>query len=260
MIYIDSRAGSGMGVGDLYPYIKKIGAPCEKRILPAGDAAFEANSLNGPIWIGVERKTIADMLTCIDDSRFSAGQKLAMYDHFDICVLCIEGMWEPGIPPNQGWMYQAYRDKHEGPGYHRKDHWAMALSAAKQRVLYSKLYRYLISLSMSPKLKITYSYDLWGTAYNITEWYQWGLKTRHTSQMETQLVVVPEMTGRASLARKWAHALDGIGNVWSDEAGKMFRTGHALANAEESDWMRIDGISFSKARRIIQQVRGYETE
>jgi len=103
---------------------------------------------------------------------------------------------------------------------------------------------------------ITQSNDLYHTAYNICEMYQYFQKKTHTSMIEIHKPAIPVLSGKPSLARRWADALDDIGVVYGTQAAAMFKTGHALANSDESDWMAIEGIGPATAKKIVREIRG----
>src|ERR1035441_2653948 len=90
MIYVDSRVGSK----ELFPIIQRIGVPCELTKLEYADACFEGRGPNGTIAIGVERKTLNDFLTCIEDARYVSHQRPGMAMMYTKSFLCLEGRSE----------------------------------------------------------------------------------------------------------------------------------------------------------------------
>lgn len=241
MILVDRRIGSQ----ELIPHIKRIGVTVEKADLQFGDAAFEGKGPDGTIAIGVERKTLHDMLTCIDDARYSGHQRVGMAQMYTVSILMIEGHWKPhdaqgvlmeGFNGGVSWGYCKYRS---------------------QRTMYSKLYRYLLSVSLSGVL-VSYSRDPFHTAYNICEAFHYFQKpwTAHTSLQEVQKLNLPTLNAKPSLVRKWAADIEGIGTKLSLDAERLFKSPIRLANAEELDWLKIPGVGVKTARQVVREIWG----
>lgn len=243
MILVDSAVGSR----ELVSLIRSKGVLCDLTSLSFADAAFEGNGPDGPISIGVERKALHDMLHCIDDSRYSAHQLPGMAQMYTKSFLIVEGEWRPH--DQDGTLMEGFRGGTSwGPCRYRT-----------QRVLYSKLYRYLVSVALSGVI-ITYSKTLNHTAQNIVELFHYFQKKweDHRSLLEVQKLNIPTMNGKPSLVRRWASDLEGIGVVHSMEAEKHFKTANQLANADEEEWLRIPGVGVKTARSIVREIQGWE--
>lgn len=232
------------GSKELLPYITRIGVQAELSGLQFGDFAFEGKGPKGSILIGVERKTLHDMLHCIDDSRYSAHQRPGMLAMYQKSYLILEGYWKPhengtlmeGFEGGTKWGACKYRSSH---------------------VLYSKLYRYLLSVSLSGVIVI-YSRDIYHTAYNICECFHYFQKPwdKHTSLIEVQKLAIPDLRKKPSLVRRWASDLEGVGVIHSLAAERLFRTPLQLAQSDEMDWLRIPGIGVPTAQKIIKEIHG----
>jgi ERCC4-type nuclease len=250
MIYCDDRIGSK----ELRDIIRRIGAPCELQRLEYGDAAFEGNGPSGVITVGVERKTLSDMLGCIEDSRYAAHQRPGMMSLYSKSFLCIEGLFAPGDGDFAGTLMQGFR---------RGSSWGALRTRGNRAVPYSKLFRYLVSVSLSGVVVIP-SNDIFHTAYNICELQQYFSKkwNQHTSLIEVQKLAIPTLEGKPPLVRRWASDLDDVGVVYSEEAARHFKTGHRLANSSEQDWLGLSGpggkrLGISAIRKIIRDIRGW---
>lgn len=242
MILVDQRIGSV----ELLPEIRRCGVKLvEKADLQFGDAAFEGRGPDGTISVGIERKTLHDMLNCIDDSRYGGMQRIGMKHMYNVSVLAIEGHWKPH--DGQGLLME---------GYHAGTTWGYC-NYRSQRTMYSKLYRYLISVALSGVI-VTYSRDLFHTAYNICEWFHYFQKpwTGHTALQELQKVAIPTLNHKPSLVRKWANDLEGVGTKLSGDAERLFRKPITLANADESEWLRIPGVGVKTAQSIVREIWG----
>lgn len=249
MILIDPRNGNEKNNIDtaqvLVDHIRKLGIKSDKASLEFGDAAFEGNGPQGTVAVGIERKTLHDILNCIDDARLTGHQLVGMKQMYSVRVVLLEGHWRPhdgtgvlmeGFNGGTSWGYCKYRS---------------------QRTMYNKLYRYLISVSLSGAI-VTYSRDLWHTAFNICEWYHYFQKRwdDHTALREVSRVQIPTFNARPSLKRRWAYDLEGVGVKTSELAERHFKTPLALANADESEWLRIPGVGVRTAQSIVREIWG----
>ena len=225
--------------------INRLGVKAELTDLEYGDFAFEGNGPEGTIAIGIERKTLHDMLNCIDDARFAGHQKIGMKQMYQVNVLALEGHWKPhdpfgilmeGFNGGVSWGYCRYRS---------------------QRTMYAKLYRYLISVQLAGVL-YSPSRDIPHTALNVCEYYHYFQKrwTDHDSFKEIHKIAIPQMNVKPPLVRKWANDLEGIGTKLSELAARHFRTPIRLATAEETDWLRLPGIGVKTATDVVKEIWG----
>ena len=250
MIIVDPRSGgekpgTETTVDKLVTLIRRNGIECTKEALMFGDFAFEGNGPDGErILIGVERKSLHDMLNCIDDARFAGHQKVGMKQMYKISFLALEGNWRPHDP--DGWLME---------GFNGGQTWTHC-KYRSQRTLYAKLFRYLLSIQISGVI-ITHSRDLFGTAYNVCEIYNYFQKRweDHTSLLEIAKLKIPDMNHRPSLVRRWASDLDDIGVKMSHLAEQWFESGQELANSSAADWLRIPGVGLKTAQKIVKQIR-----
>ena len=245
MILVDDRKGSA----ELLPIIQRTGAPCQLMRLEYGDACFEGNGPDGPITIGIERKTLHDMLACIEDSRYAAHQRPGMAALYSKSFLAIEGLWKCGDGDYSGVLIQ---------GFNQGSSWGPLRTSGNRTVLYSKLYRYLVSVALSGVI-ITQSSSLAQTAYNIVELFGYFQKkwTDHTSLLEVQKLAIPVMNGRASLTRRWAEQCDDIGVKHGMEVDRYFKTPLQLATADETAWVSA-GVSPRLAKQTVKAIRGWK--
>jgi len=239
MILVDPAVGSK----ELLPLIIRIGyaAQIAQPALAYGDFAFDGNGPKGPISVAIERKSLHDMLHCIDDSRYAGFQKGGMDDLFNLNFLIVEGQWKPHEP--DGYLM-------EGRG---NTFWPCRYRS--QTSPYSKLFNYLISVSLS-RVIVIQTRDMYQTAYNICCMYDYFQKPwgSHTSMFETQVLPLADIGGKPSLVRRWAAQIDGIGVKLSRDAEHIFKSARELANGDEMDWARIKGISVQTAQRIVKEI------
>jgi ERCC4-type nuclease len=242
MILVDNRVGSK----ELLLYFQKIGTKVELTSLEYGDFCFEGNGPNGKVCIGVERKTVGDLLNCVDDARYSAHQLPGMNSMYNKSILIVEGVWKPDTVT--GYLMECVATLTWRPFRQRS-----------QMIRYSKLFRYMLSVQLAGVAVLT-SRDQEQTAYNVFEVFSYFQKKweDHTSLLEMQKLNLPSLNGKPSLVQRWAGEIQGIGVKHSQDATKMFKTAYDLAKSEEADWMGLPGVGAKTARSIIRQIHGEE--
>lgn len=248
MILVDPRDGNTVNDQqasmELVRYIRARGVMADRFRLDSGDLQFEGNSLQGRILVGIERKTLHDLLHCIDDGRLNQ-QRISMAKMYAVSILMVEGVYRES---REGYLLQGFV---HGDGYKFK------LCDYRQRpVLYSKL-RYLMSIALTGMIVCRTS-DILHTALEACEWYNYFQNPDHTSMLAIQKPIIPAADGRPTLTRKWAHDIEGVGLKYSAEAQKIFKTPYDLARSDESDWLRIDGIGVPTAQDIVRQIHGWD--
>lgn len=231
-------------------HCRKVGVLAERSLLPSADAAFEGNGPRGSIMVGVERKTIPDLLKCIQDGRYNE-QRVKMLTQYQRSILLVEGMWRPH---DENFFLMESRN---GSDYYYSNF-------RSKKAMYSTVYRYLISVSLSGVI-VTYSRNLWETAFNICEWFHYFQKRweDHTAMLDIHRVNLPSLNYNpnilkfeAPLVRKWATDINGVGIKYSMEAERLFKFPYKLAMADEADWMQIQGIGAATAKRIVRDIWG----
>jgi len=85
-VLVSNAAGSKDLV--LYPPLDTYGALCN---LPSTDVSFVGNGPDGPLLIGVEVKSLSDLLSSVDCGRLQATQIPKLLESHNICWLLIYG-------------------------------------------------------------------------------------------------------------------------------------------------------------------------
>lgn len=242
MILVDLNKGSI----ELLPHIQRLKVQAERSALIFGDFCFEGYGPEGIITIGIERKTLPDMLACIDDSRYGGHQRVGMAQMYQQNYLIIEGVWGVGAPPYQ-----------DGILLEQKGSAWIPLRYRTQRVAYSKLRRYLFSVGLTG-VQVLYTRDPFHTAQDVVNCYhywqkQWG---DHTAMRAVQKLNIATLQRKPSLTRKWADSIEGVGVKFGEDAERLFRTPVRLANSEETDWLKIKRVGVALAQSIVRQIRG----
>lgn len=247
MIFIDCKGDKPEKHpgADMIRHINAMGVHAERSDLQFGDAAFEGKGPDGTVGIGIERKSLHDMLNCIDDARLSGHQKVGMRGMYAVSILMLEGHWKPHDP--QGFLMEGFNG---GINFGFLKH-------RKQNTMYSKLYRYLLSVSLSGMF-VSYSRDVWHTSYNICECYHYFQKNwdDHTSMREIHQLALPSLVRKPTLVRSWASRLTNVGVKLSERVDRIFKSGWHMANADEQEWLQVPGIGVKSAQEIVREIWG----
>jgi ERCC4-type nuclease len=215
-------------------------------MLEYGDACFEGNGPDDTsMTIGIERKTVGDMLNCIEDARYVAHQRPGMLAMYRFNFLIVEGIWKPEI--DTGYMLELVGAMNWRPYRNRAF-----------IVRYDKLFRYLISVQLAGT-PVIMTRDLDHTAFNLVSMYRYFQKKweDHTSLTEVQKLNIATLAGKPSLVRRWAEELEGVGGKIGQAAAQIFDTPLALAQADEEQWIKVPGVGAKLARAIVKSVRGW---
>lgn len=93
-VWLDSRVGSK----ELLPGLQKLGIPTGLTILDCGDIAFAGNGPDGLVEVGIERKTLTDLVGSLKEGRLQGqsseehkSQLDRMRETYDVCFLLVEG-------------------------------------------------------------------------------------------------------------------------------------------------------------------------
>lgn len=211
--------------------------PCELTTLEFGDACFIGNGPAGEILIGIERKTIRDLISSMTSGRLSGHQLPGMVETYAYRWLLVEGRYRRSadgfveIPWKNGWE--------------------------TVRLMYSALESYLLTLSLRGGLHVQRSYDLVESARWLGELLNWwtGKEWReHRSHLAMAQPVDPSVWQRPNLCQRMAAQLPGIDQKSRDVAAK-FKTVAAMVAAEESEWRAIPGIGKVTASRVRAAMR-----
>lgn len=248
MILVDPRVGSK----ELYGILSgnSVDVCMSPTELIAGDFCFEGNGPNNTHYlIGVERKTVRDMLSSINTGRFSGHQLPLLTQMYDRYYLVVEGVYGCG---KDGLL-----EEPRGNG----QWWPIELKG--RRFMHSMLERFLISVEESSGIRVHRTYNTQDTGKHIIHlWHVWNDKAyeKHragTGKVDTHVEVNPW-----SLKRRLARELPGVGDEWSKAADDHFESVQDMIMASETEWAGVQVTNkdkktkFGKARakRLIEAI------
>lgn len=253
MILVDRRTGSK----EFAPLLRKQGVPVKVLELEAADFAFDGY---GPgdqiITIGIERKTITDLIDSFKTGRLAKRQLPLMCDLYEHRYLLIEGVWRPN--PYSGVL------EYQSAGKWRR----LAFGTNRKGFAYGVLARYLTSMCRQADLYTVKTGGKMHTVYEILALYNWyqELWSDHTTVKSGYVKSDPPRArtgqdgrevityGKAPLVQRIAKEFASIGWELAGRAADVFTSVREMVNATKKDWQRIDGIGAKKAESIINEI------
>lgn len=239
MILIDNRTGSKELVAHFHHNDTQLVR------LEFADFAFSGHGQHGSVVIGLERKTIGDMLQCMNDDRFTGHQLPGLVQNYDVVYLLLEGRYRPS-PVNGVLQWEL------GAGY-----WKDAGHGAA-RLMYATFVQRLNSLVIPVGVHLWHTADPPETAWVVSALHTWWGRSwdSHKSFRGIHLAA-PEYVALTPVSRlrKIAYCLPGIGYEKSKEVIKKFRTVKDMVDATPKDWESLPGIGPETARKIMEVLR-----
>lgn len=219
-IYIDPRIGSR----DLADPLRERGLSVEETPLNYGDVAWAA--ADGSM-VGLERKRMGDLLSCIVDDRFAGHQLPGLLTNYSVVFLLVEGLYRCGETGDLevwagGWKRPL------GP----KRHWP-----------WRAVEHYLLTMEQKAGVCIRKTGSRYETIATVHALYSWFQETDHKSHLAFDRVRNQGFSfGKVPPVRRVAKEIPGIDWGRSAEVVKHFKTVQDMAGASEKDWTRIKGI------------------
>lgn len=237
MIYIDPRVGSK----ELLPLFPKNMA-CLSR-LQFADAAFLGRGPDDvPVYIGIERKRILDLLDSMCTGRLSGYQIPGLLSSYTTVYLVIEGIWRPN--PKSGLL-----EKIAGRGEWKP------IKLGQRTFMAREIYNYLNTMALFQGVYIWFTSNGRQTAILIQSLYHWWNDkpfSAHSSHEKVHTPAVKLRVRKRNIVEKIASELPGIGYEKSRLVGEKFSTVLEMVLANEKDWKSIPGIGKTLSQRIVK--------
>lgn len=233
MLLIDDRVGSK----DLLKPLKAAGLPAEIARLDFADVCFQGKGPNGSaLDIGVELKTLSDLVGSLRSGRLAGHQLPGLSSHYDYTWLIVEGLWRH----DEAGQVVMYRGKMRGwqpiPG----------------RMTASELEKQVLTLENCGGMHVRYVNSRRDTVRFISNLYRWWTDIAvdmHTSHLavHTAPTIVPVSDFRQAIMR-WPN----IGLKTSKAVELAFRGSiRAACLASIEEWATIETITDKgQARRL----------
>lgn len=234
---IDSRAGSEEFVAPL----RAAGLTVEECIMSSGDMEIMGSGPAGrPLMVGVEFKTIRDVLACVRDGRF-AEQARRMAARYEVRWLLIEGEWRIG----DGELLEV----RERGGFRERG-----------RHSYQEVVAWALTMAQRGGVLLWRTRDRDESVAWLRALYWWWTSKEfeeHRAHLDwyrppTTLEATFEEPG---LVQRIAAILPGIGSDRARAAAGTFGSVREMVNADELAWRGVDGIGPKTAKRVTDAMR-----
>lgn len=226
MIHIDPRLGSGPLHALFLSHRQR--PPCSLTTLPAADFAFTfSGPENLPALMGIERKTITDMMSSIRLQRLSGEQIPKLLDHYQSHVfIVLEGIYR--INTQTGYLEWPRRDSNG------KRVW-VPIKLGKYPMYGAEVVNALNTIQLKTPIKIWRT----GTPEETVDWvvglWDWGQKDwdSHSAHVGIHTPSEYVTVGKASTVRRVSYALNKVGWELSGILEQNFRNVPEMIGVKE---------------------------
>jgi ERCC4-type nuclease len=251
MLLVDYRAGSKELIK---PLAKILGSDkVEEASLDFGDVAFTGRGAKNVLLdIGIEFKTLADIVQCCRDGRFAGHQLPGMRKTYDHSWLMIEGTWRHDETSGLITGYQgSFRGWRAIPG--------------KMRA--SEFEKHLLTFELCGGVHVRYTNLRADSLRAIVELYRWWTDRTFDSHTSHLAIHQPVTLGVVSDFRKAVMAWPSIGLKVSkavetyftnQQTGKGSIVAASLADVDQWAEIETDGRRFGRAsaQKLVKFLRG----
>lgn len=242
MILLDPRAGSGHLIA--HPPLDSLATHTELR---AGDAAFIGRGPDRQVAVGVEVKSVADLLSSIQTGRLQGTQIPRMREEYDVVWLLVHGRWRVGAdggllvynerrchwfnhPPEGHQFTYAYPEK-----------WLMTAVESGVRVR-------MVEREEEVAAWLGLLAGWWEK-----RWERHGGMCAFDRSREIPGVVGMENGGM--LRAQVANCLPKLGVKRARAAAEHFPSVRGMINAGVEEWCEVEGVGKGIGERIVEAVR-----
>lgn len=123
--------------------------------------------------------------------------------------------------------------------------------------LYQAVDNFLNSLSILCGVYVKKARDEAELVRQTMDLWHWFSKPMedHTTRLDERFYVPTFMPSDIPLVRRVAKELPGVGTGRSHAVAKQFGSVYRMANADEADWLEVDGIGKTIAGRVVRAIR-----
>ena len=216
--------------------------------LDYGDVAIVGNGPDGPCMVGVEVKSIYDLISSINSGRLQATQLPGLMRDYEFRWFLYYSAYKSG-PANE--LLVRRRGKKDWSIYR----------IGNRVVPFGYVESFLVELSLLG-VHIHRSHDLADAAAWVGVLHRWWSKpwTAHkgmrTIDHSRDVGFLPNIDADTRVRIAVAHALPGVGFERALAAARHFPSVAAMMDATVDEWCRVDGIGKTIAKSIVQTVKG----
>lgn len=240
MILVDNRSGSK----ELFPLFPRGRARLTR--LEYGDFAFSGNGPEETPWlVGVERKTISDLVQCIGSGRMSGNQLEGLVNGYNIVYVVVEGLFKAADDGRlMTWGFGKWKKFDHGRPFMLRD--IFLFLHTLENVVGLKTWK---TRTKEETVEWILSLHQWWT---VKEWDE------HHAHQQPHTNLSPDLTPH-SFERRVAACLKGVGWV---RAKAIADTGASVMDWCDwwmKEWQEVEGIGPVLAESIIAELRGEKT-
>lgn len=243
MIYVDDRQGSGAGPNDITKLLsKKRNVKYEKTRLDYGDVVFEGNGPDGKIKIGIEIKTIGDLVNSMITGRLASKQLPDLTENCDFTFVLVVGQ----VRENNGLLEEC------------KNNYWFPIKYGGRTTSYAAYEAFLLALSVGFGCRILYANDLKESVETIVNTYRWFQKdwdSHSTLHAVHELPKPKRYATKPTLVEEMASRIKGVGWKTAREIGGVFPTPEDMILADIDTWLHIPGVGKTLATKIVSQLK-----
>jgi len=197
--------------------------------------------------VGVELKSLRDLLSSIRSGRLAGRQLPGMVVQYSFCYLVIEGVWRADA--STGLLVELFR------GGWRE------VKLGSQRFFWRDVESMLTSLDTLTPVRIRRTRSRTETVQTLESLYRWWqkpweehgtLKVLYSPAAQTLFPL------SHPLVRRVAAQLPGVGWERSAAVAESFCSVAEMSAADEKRWRKVPGIGRVLARRIASALQGVE--
>ena len=238
MILVDDRTGSA----ELAPLLT---TPHHIARLEYADFSFIGNGPHGPTTIGVERKTIMDLISSIASGRLSGHQMIGLIDSYDWVYLLVEGQWR--VDARTGDLFRKI------PITNR---W-VKVRLGKRVFKAFGIYNFLNTVRVMCDIIVVRVNTPKETAQWLDGIYKWWDKPWEAHKSHSQFQVRQKHVSlvKPPLITRIAKEFSGVGWDRAMDIGDLFKSPKELAHATIEELMKVPGIGKVLANSIYKEVR-----
>ena len=243
MIIIDDRTGSG----ELQPRFPH--GMSELGRLQFGDFAFWGRGEDETPWrVGIERKTIHDLVSCITTGRFAGHQLIGLLNTYNVVYVVVEGLFRP--EPSTG-VLETFK--------HRR--WS-TMSQGPRCFTYRAVLGFLTTLQSVCGVHVVRTGTDNETVHAVLGLYHWWSDKAWDEHRSHIRIYTPPRRNRCArftkpvLVMKMLAQIDHVGWERAEAISKQFATVEELMSATAADLKTVPGVGGKLSVWIVNQLRG----
>jgi ERCC4-type nuclease len=257
-IYIDDRAGSGLdrtrdSTGCLadYPPLDRLATVTR---LAAGDVCFAGNGPAGRVVVGVEVKSVADLMSSVATGRLQDTQLRPLLEGHQVSWLLVYGDYRP-----------AGDDGHRLEVWHsRASRWVrgkFGSSDDARPIPYTYLEDRAVFDLTAVGVHVKQVHDLREAAVWVAALHRWwsqpweAHKGLHVVDTTQERSLLPGMTKSELKVLRLVMKLPGIGLDRARAVMRHFPTVLSMMTADANEWREVPGVGETISKDLVRFVR-----